>query len=469
MWHENLGSGAAELDISRGTEMTWKQRSSGAPLDCITATTPGHYARRLLATLSRDTLALPVPDGRDADALWAESGAMWLTGHANDQGRPCAAPIAVAAQGAWLAFAALQPDRLNPTFEAFKLLGERAAIAGLTRRGRTSAGGACHLLQARDGFVALNLARESDFELLPAWLECSDSGGDALLDAVGARPMRKLVSRARLIGLAAAPVEQPRGGAGAWYRGYRIAPPARSGDRPPMVVDLGALWAAPLCAQLLQEVGSRVIKVESSARPDGARAGPSHFFDLMNAGKESVALDLRTATGRSALNDLLIAADIVIESSRPRALEQMGIFAARILGARPGKVWISISGYGRRAPMRHWAAFGDDAGVAAGLSWLVGENGRDPVFCGDAIADPLTGLHAALLGWSEWQSGGGRLLDISLCGVARYAVSTGFPCAAPGARGFEPKAPAARMPKNRAASLGADTSRVLRELARRSA
>ena len=100
------------------------------------------------------------------------------------------------------------------------------------------------------------------------------------------------------------------------------------------VVDLGALWAAPLCAQLLQEMGSRVIKVESSARPDGARAGPSHFFDLMNAGKESVALDLRTATGRSALNDLLIAADIVIESSRPRALEQMGIFAARILGTR---------------------------------------------------------------------------------------------------------------------------------------
>ena len=59
------------------------------------------------------------------------------------------------------------------------------------------------------------------------------------------------------------------------------------------MVELGSLWAAPLCGSLLAAAGADVVKVESIGRPDGARRGPPAFFDLLNGGKRSVALDLR--------------------------------------------------------------------------------------------------------------------------------------------------------------------------------
>src|SRR5207249_665918 len=99
----------------------------------------------------------------------------------------------------------------------------------------------------------------------------------------------------------------------------------------PLVVDLSSLWAGPLCGHLLQALGARVIKVESSQRPDGARFGPKNFFDLLNANKDCVALNLSIAEGREQLRQLLLRADIVIEASRPRALRQMNIVAEDII------------------------------------------------------------------------------------------------------------------------------------------
>ena len=103
------------------------------------------------------------------------------------------------------------------------------------------------------------------------------------------------------------------------------------GDAPPRldlsglrVVDLTALWAGPLCGDLLARGGAQVVKVESLGRPDGARRGPAAFFDQLNAHKRSVALDFTTTGGRARLAGLLVAADVVLESSRPRALDQLG-------------------------------------------------------------------------------------------------------------------------------------------------
>jgi crotonobetainyl-CoA:carnitine CoA-transferase CaiB-like acyl-CoA transferase len=127
-------------------------------------------------------------------------------------------------------------------------------------------------------------------------------------------------------------------------------------------------------------------------------------------------------------------------------------------------VWLAISGYGRDAPMRDWIAYGDDAGVAAGLSWLVGEQGRDPVFCGDAIADPLTGLHAALLALAAWRSGGGVLLDLALHGVAAWCIAVGAVEEDPAAA-LQVAQPRARVRHVCAVPAGSDTARVIREIA----
>jgi crotonobetainyl-CoA:carnitine CoA-transferase CaiB-like acyl-CoA transferase len=157
-----------------------------------------------------------------------------------------------------------------------------------------------------------------------------------------------------------------------------------------------------------------VIKVESRTRPDGARKGPAAFFELMHTGKEFVSIDFT----RDALLDLLVSADVVVEGSRPRALEQLGIDARELLTSGP-RVWLSITGHGRKEPYRNWVGFGDDAAVAGGLvAWW-----RDaPCFLGDAIADPLTGIAGAGAVLDALRDGGRWLIDCNLAGVAAYVA-----------------------------------------------
>jgi crotonobetainyl-CoA:carnitine CoA-transferase CaiB-like acyl-CoA transferase len=200
----------------------------------------------------------------------------------------------------------------------------------------------------------------------------------------------------------------------------------------------------------------------------------------MNAGKASVALDFGTEAGRLALLRLVDRADIVVESARPRALEQLGIDARARVASRRGLTWVSITGYGRREPGAHWVAFGDDAAVAAGLAAATG-GAEAPLFCGDAIADPLTGLHAALAAWASWKSGGGHVLDLALRDVTAHALAFApqqaqaaqvRPAGGGGDRwevvaGDQRTgvaAPRARSGALAARPLGADTGAILREL-----
>ena len=138
-----------------------------------------------------------------------------------------------------------------------------------------------------------------------------------------------------------------------------------------------------------------------------------------------MALDFRAAAGaRGAFRRLLAHADIVIESSRPRALRQLGI-VGRAMGGEPGRrgTWVGITGYGREEPFGNWIAFGDDAGVAAGLADLMRAATGAYQFAGDAVADPLAGARAAATAWRSWLSGGSRLVSLSLAGTAAHMLS----------------------------------------------
>jgi hypothetical protein len=448
--------------------------------------TPDHYARELLQTLCFENLTITANDTRSASILWAESGAQFLTGRPEDPPLPCPAPLASCARGAWLALAELAGGALDPGFPAHQLLGERAALLGLRRRGAISPGGACRLLDCADGQLALNLPRADDWQLLHAWLEHPVENWDEIARVLRSRDVDTLVDRGRLLGLAVAPSRPPQSGAGRrapdWYRAdYAQSADAQSADAQsadaqsegahpageprrtrPLVIDLSSLWAGPLCTQVLGDMGARVIKVESLSRPDGARLGPPAFFDLLNGSKQSVALDLSADCGRRQLRALLACADIVVESARPRGLEQMGIDAADIVREGAGRVWLSITGYGRAAPMRDWIAYGDDAGVAAGLSWLLRERHGQNLFCADAIADPLAGLHAALLAWTVWSRGGAALLDVSLCGVLAHCIASGATDTQE-TTGMAVAPPRARIAARQAPPLGRDTAGVLRE------
>jgi len=392
------------------------------------------YAGELLGSLDCRAVRAEGPPDRPASQAWAASGAMALTGFAEGPPRAEPAGVALVARGAERALKALAA-RLGVALaiDGPALLAERAALLGLARRGRTSAGGASRLLEAADGWVAVTLARPDDLQSLPAWL--GEGPGDDPWSLVADR-LRKwsladAVARGRLLGLAVAAAGDLVGPAPVWMR---VAAHGRAVHRrgaPPLVVDLSSLWAGPLCTRLLQLAGARVVKVESASRPDGARAHP-RLFERLNAGKELLALDFASEAGRAALRELLGRADVVVESARPRALAQLGIDAESLVAERPGLVWVAISGHGRREPGAGWVAFGDDAAAAAGLAVLAGRGGDGPLFCGDAIADPLAGLHAAVAALACLATGRGALVDLSLRDVAAQALR--FEGAAAGAR-----------------------------------
>jgi CoA-transferase family III len=307
-----------------------------------------------------------------------------------------------------------------------ELLTGRAALAGFTRQGRVSAGGASRLLRTADGWCAVTLSRPDDAAAVPAILgalgDPATEGGDAweALEA-GARrhSAEALAAAAQLLGVPAAalPRDSPDRRTDPWppWRVSRIAAPSPAARLAGAVVaDLSSMWAGPLCARLLGLAGADVIKVETPDRPDGARAGDREFFGWLHAGQRSLLADFTTEAGRATLARLLSAADVVIEASRPRALANLGL-APESIPHRDGQVWLSITGYGRATPER--VAFGDDAAVAGGLvGWAAGD--ADPVFCADAIADPLTGVCGALAVATSLAAGGGQLIDLAMRSVA---------------------------------------------------
>lgn len=298
-----------------------------------------------------------------------------------------------------------------------RLLGERAAIAGLSRRAPFSAGGAFRAVRTRDGWLGLSLARPDDVALVPALIEglvAGDAGAmpwAAVADWARSTTTTAAFDRACLLGLPAAP----------WPPAPAVRPAVirvqggrRSMPERPLVVDLTSLWAGPLCAHLLGLAGCRVVKVESNRRPDGARRGSSAFYDLLHAGHESVMLDFTDAADQGRLADLLGRADLVLEASRPRALAALGIDARQYVAG--GVSWLSITARGRESDT---VGFGDDVAVAAGLAVV---DGQDLVPLGDALADPLTGVAAAAAAAEALVADHAHLVDVSMVDVAREAV-----------------------------------------------
>jgi hypothetical protein len=361
----------------------------------------------------------PAGDGECAVLAWARSGLMSLTGPAPGPPLAPAAPVlprAALLAGAIGELASRRGARVSVDLPA--VLSRRAAFNSWSRGGGTSANRTCRLVRAADQWLAVNLARPDDVRSVPAMLG-RDLAGDpwAELRADAAtRPAAEVAARAQLLGIPAAVVAEA---VPAPVRFRQLGSP---GTQAGLVLDLSALWAGPLCTSILRQAGWRTLKVEDARRPDGARSGPAHFYASLHSGGGAVQLDLGSPAGRAELLRLACHAAVIVESSRPRALRGFGLIAEDWLGAAAGRVWVSITGYGRDDAAQR-VAFGDDAAVAGGLVARAPDG--TPVFCGDAIADPLTGIFAALAVLAATTAGGGMLADVAMAGVCADLVRPG--------------------------------------------
>lgn len=343
--------------------------------------------------------------GRDSSAVldWAASGAFALTGRPDG---PPILPPGVAATVARTHLAALD-------LEIPGLLGERAAYADLHRRGPWSCGGAFRTLGTRDGDIGLSLARPSDVDLVPALVEgVVDEPWQAVADWARTTTTREAADRIRLLGLPGGAVPEPER-SGRDPVTVRVLGPRGPRRAQPLVVDLTSLWAGPLCAHLLRLRGAEIVKVESRQRPDGARLGAPRFFELLHRGHRQVTLDL--ATEMDQLRALVREADLVLAAARPRAFAQLGLEPEEIVAT--GTSWLSITARGLDSDS---VGFGDDVAACAGL---VVADDTDLLPVGDAIADPLTGVTAAVAATEALSAEESRLVDVSMLHVSAATLA----------------------------------------------
>ncbi len=293
---------------------------------------------------------------------------------------------------------------------------DRSDAAGLKPPGLWSANRSCRLVRCADGWIAVNLARPVDVELMPAWLGRA-VGGDpwsAVIVSARARASADLAAQARLLGLPVSVVGESKQGL------PRLTRMAGGGRRKSLcVIDLSSLWAGPLCASILALAGGEVIKVESRTRPDTTRTSAPGFDARLNGMKQRVTLDFAAPADRAALAALLERADVVVTSARRRAFAPLGIAPEDVFAANPGLVWVAISGHGWGEGADR-VAFGDDAAAAGGLLRWTPQG--VPRFVGDALADPLTGLAAAAAAFDALARGGGFLVDAAMAPVAAMAA-----------------------------------------------
>ena len=187
------------------------------------------------------------------------------------------------------------------------------------------------------------------------------------------------------------------------------------------VLDLTSSLAGPTSTEILAALGADVVKVEHPGRGDEARDWGPRFFEggsvrffSANAGKRSLALDLKDPRGLEALLRLAERSDVVVQSLRPGTAERLGIGPDDLRERNPKLVYCTIGAFGRRGPLAAEPGYDPLMQAAAGIMSVTGEPDRPPVRVGVSLIDIGTGVWAALAILAALHEGEGRTLDLSL-------------------------------------------------------
>jgi crotonobetainyl-CoA:carnitine CoA-transferase CaiB-like acyl-CoA transferase len=170
-----------------------------------------------------------------------------------------------------------------------------------------------------------------------------------------------------------------------------------------VVADLTQNVAGPFCTQILGDMGAEVIKVERPGRGDDARAwAPPYWGDesatfmALNRNKKSIVLDLKRPGGIDVLRRLVGRAEVLVQSLRAGAIEELGLEFASAATLNPRIVYCSVTAFGARGPLRDLPGYDPLMQAYAGLMSINGHPGQEPARVGTSIVDMGTGMWAAL-------------------------------------------------------------------------
>lgn len=190
------------------------------------------------------------------------------------------------------------------------------------------------------------------------------------------------------------------------------------------VLDVSTLFAGPMTAMHLGDLGADVIKVEHPARPDPARHhgaerdGHNLWWPTLGRNKRTITADLSKSGGQQLLLDLARSADVLIENFRPDTLERWNLGYDRLRQANPRLVLARITGFGQTGPYRRRPGFGTLAEAMSGFAAMTGEPDGPPVLPPFGLADGIASYACAyaVMGalWERERSGHGQVVDLSI-------------------------------------------------------
>jgi crotonobetainyl-CoA:carnitine CoA-transferase CaiB-like acyl-CoA transferase len=166
------------------------------------------------------------------------------------------------------------------------------------------------------------------------------------------------------------------------------------------VVDLTAMVMGPYCTQIMADMGADVIKVEPPQGDNtryisvGPAPGMSGVYMNVNRGKRAIVLDLRTESGRTALQALIRTADVFIHSMRSKAIAKLGFGYDDVAAINPSIVYTNCYGYGRRGPYRDRPAYDDTIQAECGLPAVQEQLTGVANYVGTIMADKVAGMTA---------------------------------------------------------------------------
>jgi crotonobetainyl-CoA:carnitine CoA-transferase CaiB-like acyl-CoA transferase len=207
------------------------------------------------------------------------------------------------------------------------------------------------------------------------------------------------------------------------------------------VVDFTRVLSGPYGTRMLADLGARVIKIERPGEGDEIRhtvlqldpkrTDQSSYFARLNAGKQSIAIDLAHPQARDVALDLVRAADVVVENFSPGVMARYGLDHASLRSLRPDLIYCSISGFGQTGPLSSMQAYAHLINAISGMMDLDRGDEAKPRVAYLQAADVLAGAHAfgsicaALV--RRARSGRGAYLDVSMleCLVAADDITYG--------------------------------------------
>ncbi len=195
------------------------------------------------------------------------------------------------------------------------------------------------------------------------------------------------------------------------------------------VIDLTRVLAGPFTTMTLRDLGAEIIKVEpfggDEARGFGPfKAGVSGYFENVNRGKKSIAINLKEPDGRALLLELIGKSDILVENFRPGVMKKLGLDYDTLQARHPGLIYAACSGFGQTGPYARRGAYDMIIQGMGGIVSITGEPDRPPVRVGVSIGDIGAALYSCIgiltALFTRTQTGKGQMVDIGMmdCQVA---------------------------------------------------